>query len=80
MNPFILCIKLTDSGLQAINALACNSINKPSELELALAAHEASKAAAPSRPIRPVRPPGVIPPRRKAPADPFIKKRLLTKR
>ncbi|RKF61890.1 Helicase SEN1 [Erysiphe neolycopersici] len=53
---------------------------KSSKLEAALAAHEASKAAAPIRPIRPMRPPGVAPPRRKAPADPFIKKKIPPKR
>ncbi|RKF64463.1 putative ATP-dependent helicase C29A10.10c [Golovinomyces cichoracearum] len=49
--------------------------NKTSELEAALAAHEASKSVVQPRSIRPVRPPGVGPPRRKPPADPFIKRK-----
>ncbi|CAD6502733.1 BgTH12-05323 [Blumeria graminis f. sp. triticale] len=52
--------------------LAKKANKKPSELEIALAAQEAAMAAAPPRPVRP---PGVPPPRRRAPADPFIKKK-----
>ncbi|KHJ35821.1 putative helicase sen1 [Erysiphe necator] len=70
-----------DSTIDEVHSKKASiSQNKTSTLEAALAAHEASKAAAPLRPLRSMRPPGVAPPRRKAPADPFIKKKLPPKR
>ena len=47
------------------------------DLDAALRAQEASKAASTPRPVRP---PGVLPPRKKVAADPFMKRKPPPKR